>query len=40
MRSVRTAFLIWRLDVVAVANQSADSVVDTVPIGLLSSLVQ
>lgn len=35
-----TALLIWRLDVVSIANQSAYSVVHTVSVGLLCSLIQ
>lgn len=35
-----TALLIWRLNVVAVANESTDSVVNAVSVRFLSSLVQ
>lgn len=35
-----TALLIWRLNVVAIANEGADSIVNTVSVGFLSSLVQ
>lgn len=35
-----TALLIWRLNVVAIANEGADSVVNAVSVGFLSSLVQ
>ena len=35
-----TALLIWRFNVVAIANESADSVVDAVSVGFLGSLVQ
>lgn len=35
-----TALLIWRLNVVAIANEGADSVINTVSVGFLSSLVQ
>lgn len=35
-----TALLIWRLNVVAVANECADSVINAVSVGFLRSLVQ
>lgn len=35
-----TALLIWRLNVVAIANEGADSVVNTVSVRFLGSLVQ
>lgn len=35
-----TALLIRRLNVVAIANQGADSIVYTVSVGFLSSLIQ
>lgn len=40
MKHELTALLIWRLNVVAIANEGADSVVNTVPVGFFSSLVQ
>lgn len=35
-----TAFLVRRLNVVAIANQSADGLPQTVPVGLLGAFVQ